>query len=188
MVHTKMENEYYYTIFSGCGKTRWLADERAKKQFLDQLLKLQGRGGFRIYAFCLLDAETHFLLEIPEDGDFERTVAGIAKKLKESVQLYGPDAKREPSVWKKKISPCSHSDILEYCCRIHLLAARYAERIQDYWWSSYVDYRHRNITGLVATEAVLHILDSEPRRALQKFVQYHEKYALLIEDEQKRRT
>ena len=55
-------------------------------------------------------------------------------------------------------------------------------RSRHYWWSSYSEYLRKNVTGLVETEPILQALDAEPRRALQKFIQYHEKYALLIKN------
>lgn len=181
MTHTKMQDHYYYMILKSRRETRWLADERVKKQFLDQLLKVRDRNPFRIYAFCILDEGAHFLLSISRGRNMERTADKILRELQKSYRSYYP-REVEGVVELKRLLPGSYMAVFEYCCRIHLLARECAGKMQDYWWSSYVEYLHRNITGLVETETILRALDSEPRRAVQKFVQYHKKYALIIDN------
>lgn len=187
MTHTKMQDDFYYVVLKGRQRTRWMADERVKKQFLDHLLNMRRKFSFRVYAFCILDKEAHFLLSIPSGRSIEHAAEKISRELMRIYLNQYPQGKEEADVTKERLSQCSYSVILEYCCRIHLLARGYSERMQDYWWSSYVEYLHKNITGLVETEAILRILDAEPHRALQKFIQYHEKYIPLIENESKRK-
>lgn len=187
MEHTKMQDDFYYVVLKSRRKTRWLADERVKKQFLNHLLKVRKKASFRVYAFCILDGEAQFLLSIPAGRSIRKVTSQISRALLKSYLAQYPEGKEEASVISECLSDCSYAVILEYCCRIHLSASGYAEEMQDYWWSSYVEYLHKNITGLVETETVLRALDAEPRRALQKFVQYHKKHIPLIENESKRK-
>lgn len=183
MAHVKMQNDYYCVVLKGCRKTRWLADERVKKQFIDQLLKVREKLSFRVYAFCILDEEVQLLLSIPWGRKIDRTAAKISRELHTSYLSYNPLGEEEAAVTVKRLSPCSYAVLLEHCCRIHLLAKGHAGKMQDYWWSSYVEYLHKNVTGLVETGALLHVLDPEPHRAMQKFVQYHKKYLLTTKNE-----
>lgn len=182
MVHTKTRDDEYYVVVKNRRGTRWLADERVKKQFLDRLLKMRDRISFRVYAFCILDQEAYFLLSIPHGRSIEWMTAKISRELLKSYSAQYPQQKEETAVTSERLANCSYAMLLEYCCRIHLLARGYAEKIQDYWWSSYAEYLHKNVTGLVETEVILRVLDAEPRRALHKFVRYHEKYLTLIEN------
>ena len=177
-----MQESFHYVILKGRKETPWLADECVKKRFLNQLLKEREKISFRVYAFCILDKEAHFLVNIPAYGDIRRTAAKMSQGLQKSYLRQYPQGKEKVSVSRKHLSPCSLATVLEYCCNIHLLARGYAGKIQDYWWSSYSEYLRKNVTGLVETEPILQVLDAEPRRALQKFIQYHEKYALLIKN------
>ncbi len=176
MTGTKMQNTYYYITLTGSQKTRWLADERVKKRFLDELVKVRERGGFQVYAFCILDEEAYFLLSIPRGRKIEPVLTKMSGKLMKSYLSQYPQGKEKVKADVQRIFPGSRTVVLEYCCRIHLMARGYAKKLQDYWWSSYVEYLHRNIIGLTETEVILEALDAEPRRAVQKFVRYHEKY------------
>lgn len=182
MAHRNMQEEFYYVVLKSCRTCRWLADERVKQQFLNRLLVVKKEVSFRVYAFCILDQEAHFLLGIPGGRSIGRVTSKISRELLKSYSAQYPRRKEETQTDSVRLSDCSYAAVLEQCCRIHLLARGYAEKIQDYWWSSYVEYLHKNITGLVETEAILRVLDAEPRRALQKFVKYHEKYIPSIKD------
>lgn len=178
MKYTKLQNDFYYVTLKGCQKTGWLADERVKKKFLNELVKARDGGAFHVYAFCILDKEAHFLLCIPWGKDIEPVLTKMSGKLMKSYLSQYPLGTERAEADVQHLFPGNRTVILEYCCRIHLLARGYAEKIQDYWWSSYVEYLHRNIIGLAETETILEALDAEPRRAIRKFVQYHEKYLL----------
>lgn len=182
MSYTKIEGDFHYLIFRGSKKTWWLADERVKKQFLNRLLRIREKVRFRVYAFCILDQEAHFLLHPLKDSGIGQTSDAMAQELQESYLSLYPCGKEEVETVSKRMVFCGSEDTLKYCCYIHMLARGYAERIQDYWWSSYSEYLHKNVTGLVETETVLRTLDTNPHRALQKFVQYHKKYSLLIKN------
>lgn len=176
MTYTKRQNDFYYITLTGSQKTGWLADERVKKRFLDELVKARDGGAFRVYAFCILDEEAHFLLSIPCGRKIAPVLTKISGKLMKSYLSQYPQGREQAKVAARRLFPGSRTTVLEYCCRIHLMARGYAKKLQDYWWSSYVEYLHRNIIGLTETEVILEALDAEPRRALQKFVRYHEKY------------
>lgn len=171
-----MQNDFYYITLKGAKKTGWLADERVKKRFLDELVKVRDGGAFQVYAFCILDEEAHFLLSIPWGRKIEPVLTKMSGKLMKSYLSQYPQGREKAKADAKRLFPGNRTAILEYCCRIHLMASGYARELQDYWWSSYVEYLHRNRTGLTETEVILEALDAEPRRAIQKFVQYHEKY------------
>jgi len=176
MIYSKMKNDFYYVTLKGCQKTGWLADERVKKRFLNELVKVRDGGTFHVYAFCILDREAHFLLSIPRGETIEPVLTKMSGKLMKSYLSHYPLGKEEAKADARHLFPRNRTAVLEYCCQIHLLARDCAEKIRDYWWSSYVEYLHRNTTGLTETEVLLEALDAEPRRAIQKFVQYHEKY------------
>ena len=135
-----MQESFHYVILKGRKETPWLADECVKKRFLNQLLKEREKISFRVYAFCILDKEAHFLVNIPAYGDIRRTAAKMSQGLQKSYLRQYPQGKEKVSVSRKHLSPCSLATVLEYCCNIHLLARGYAGKIQDYWWSSYVTY------------------------------------------------
>ena len=176
MIYPKMQNDFYYVTLKGCQKTRWLADERVKKRFLNELVKVRDRDAFHVYAFCILDKEAHFLLSISRGRNIGPVLTKMSGKLMKSYLSHYPLGKEKAKADAQHLFPGNRTAILEYCCQIHLLAIGCAEKIRDYWWSSYVEYLHKNTTGLTETQVILDALDAEPRRAIQKFVQYHEKY------------
>ncbi len=175
MSYEEEQVRFYYVVLNGAHETHWLADECVKKQFLNQLLKTREKVSFRVYAFCILDREAHFLLSIPGGKSIRRTTEKIAHELQKCYLKQYPQGREKVTVKNKFLPSCSMETVLKHCCRIHLLARGYAQQIQDYWWSSYTEYLSKSVTGLVDTEEVLDFLDAEPRRALQKFISYHKK-------------
>jgi hypothetical protein len=165
------EEEYYYLIFGGKEKTKWLADECVKKCFLDALLEWKKELEFRVYAYCLLDEEAHLLLGT---GGRKETHL-IEKRGKEELQtLYigrNPKGRERITASCRKMPVRGLGGLLDQCCQIHLLAAPYAGKLQDYWWSSYAEY-----VGL------LKALDQDMHRAQQKFTRYHKKFDFPQED------
>lgn len=63
----KSETGIYHVMLKGIDGRDIFLQEGDRKKFLSQVLQAQGKGGFSLLAYCLMDNHVHFLLEENED-------------------------------------------------------------------------------------------------------------------------
>lgn len=175
MKSLQKQSHFYYIVLKGRDGTSWLADERVKKQFLDSVHKLQTAIPFQIYAYCAANKEVHFLISLSDSIKNTSMVTIMSQNAQKCYQNIFPEGKERMKINYRSLKELDFHDLMEYCGKIHLISVGFADRIQDYWWSSYQDYLNKNYTGLVDTDVIMNHLDKEPRKAAQKFVLYHKK-------------
>ena len=163
----------YYEIVET--NDREFMDEREKKKFLDLFLQAKKCSKLKLYAFCMTDSECHFLF----DSSSEQEVIQVEEQTMKAFSAYynkqyqGCFAhlvrKKEYQRWM------TEDEILTNCLKLHLMPTekRLARNPEDYWWSSYVDYRRQYRKGVVDTELVLKHLDSDRKCAVQKLINLH---------------
>lgn len=153
------------------------ADERAKKKFLDTVLrvKVKSKEYMEIFAFCVMDAEACLLVAALEDRQLDQMIHAIGEKMKAHIlQVYKGQAVRLEGTYVD----CGHltlQQMIEKCRCIHAIPVEqhYVRCMEDYWWSSYKDYIQKYRTGLVCPETLLRVLSTDNEEAIQKFVRYH---------------
>lgn len=157
------------------GEERPFTDERDKKKFLDLVQKVKQKMGMHIFAFCVTDDESHFLVE----GESGRTFALAAAQIIGEFEIYYKNCyQRQCGNIVQEIQfrkMMSSEELVDSCMELHLIpvAQKLVERPEDYWWSSYTDYRRNYRRGIVDADTVLKYLDVDRRRAVRKFVCLH---------------
>ena len=151
------------------------ADEIWKYKLLVAVAEVQKIRPVTVYAFCVLDEEAHFLIQIEEKEQISQVGDWIQERFQECIwetfgcgevclisQTFLLDIRQEEQLLA--ISVC-----------IHLLPQRKncVRRYSDYYWSSYREY-HLNIgVKLVCTAVLLEYLDTDIIRARKKFTARH---------------
>lgn len=150
-------------------------DERDKKKFLDIVQEVKEKMGISILAFCVTDEESHFLVE----GQSERAfVLAAAQMVGDFERYYKKRYQKSCGNMVQEIrfrKMMTEEEIVDNCMELHLFPVKLklVERPEDYWWSSYTDYRRNYKRGIVSTDLVLKYLDADRKRAVRKFVCLH---------------
>lgn len=151
------------------------ADERDKKKFLDLIIEVKKRVHVDIFAFCITDEEGHFLVS----NRSARILALAEQDLLQSFSSYY--GKRYQKTYKGLTREMrfrkymTDEEIMYSCLKLHLIPMKrkLARSLEDYWWSSYMDYWKQYKRGIVNTDLVLRYLDPDCGRAVRKFVNLH---------------
>ncbi len=174
MPTTKSKKPIYYSILKG--NPRVLADERDKKKFLDTVLQLQQGRKFSVYAFCLLDSSVHLLYRLP-GGAWEELLEELWEEFRRYYRsTHGRELSKEEYGFTIRMR--TNEEIRLVCRELHYLPVihGYAARIQDYWWSSYHEYRNRYGWKNIEVRAMLKLFDHTEETARRKFFAFHRRY------------
>ena len=154
---------------------RSFTDESDKKKFLDLVQQVKQKMELNILAFCITDDEGHFLV----DSQSERKIALAA------AQIMGDFSNYYRNRYQKQCGNIvqemrfrrymTEEEIVDSCLKLHLLPMKQklVKKPEDYWWSSYLEYRRNYKRGIVNTEVILRYLDKDRKRAVRKFVCLH---------------
>ena len=170
---TMVRNQVFYEILRADEEP--FTDESDKKIFLDFVLEVKQQMELPIFAFCLMDGESHFLM----GGQSERHIVLAEEQIKRKfTSHYSERHHRQCGVFTRETKYrkyMTEEEILESCLRIHLIPMelKLVKNPEDYWWCSYVDYRRNYRKGIVNTELVLRYLDFDRKKAVRKLITLH---------------
>jgi len=158
-----------------------LADEGDKKNFLDIVKKIRQKMEIDILSYCVTDMESHFLIHTQSE---RKVVLAVTAIIYDFQNYYRKRYQRSCKDMLQEVICRKYLDeeeIMESCMELHFLPLKekLVKRPEDYWWSSYLEYRKNNNRGIVNTEMVLAYLDTDLKRAARKFVYLHNGNPLL---------
>ena len=86
-----------------------------------------------------------------------------------------PHRAQSGSIRTENLPVTNEEELVENCMELHFLPMRekLVRKPEDYWWSSYLEYRRGTGRRIVHTERVLNYLDEDRKRAMRKFVCLH---------------
>lgn len=160
--HTILQEKHSKAIFM---------DEIEKKLFLDMLLDIRNQFSLDIYAYCVLDAKAHMLVDTAAGINLEKALAQLEQCFALHYEV------RYPGMSPILFHQSCYTDIqfpeqlMEMCVQLHAMPQKlgYVRAAGDYWWSSLKEYLLRCQTGILKTECILEALDADRKRAARKF-------------------
>ena len=151
------------------------ADEIWKHKLLIAVSEVQKSCPMTVYAFCVLDEEAHFLIQMEAKEQISQAEAWIEQRFRKYIQeTFG---RGEVCLSSQTFLPDidQEEQLLAISICIHLLPQRKncVRRYSDYYWSSYREYRLGIGVKLVCTATLLDYLDADIRKARKKFAARH---------------
>lgn len=163
---TNLHTWYAYLVLT----PKAFSDERDKNHFLELVRHSREREGLRIFAFVILDDEIHFLI-----GTKEEAVSAAAGKIQLLLEKFMGKEARIPTA--PVCLPVQDKEgFLQTMCKIHRLPLeqQYVNRLEDYWWSSYLAYRGLCAWDFVDTQPVLSCLPKDLPQRERYFLRLHQ--------------
>lgn len=176
MSYCKKTGKIFYHVLEG---SRYLfADERDKKKFLDILFRVEKEEEWRVYAFCVTDSCAYFVIEADGVCSLRR---GVQRAANEFLAGYRKDpshrGSRETVLKSDVLRELGSLEEIAACCReIHRLPLEkgYVNRLDDYWWSSYITYAGEYEWNLVDCRILLLCFSADPDIARRRLVKFHQ--------------
>lgn len=160
-----------------------LADERNKKKLLDMFLGALQSEEWPLYAFCMTDDRVYFVLGCSGLNSLRKCLAGISGRfLSECREMLPHFVGVEPQIISGEMRELnSLQEIVGRCMQIHQIPLKkgYVERLEDYWWSSYITYMGYYDWGELDCRIVSMYFSADPcvaRMRMQRFHQLHLSY------------
>lgn len=180
----QIETGVYHIMLRGNERKNIFSDEEDKQRVTDALLKVRNDGGFKLYAYCIMDNHLHLVIE----EETER-IARIVKRVGTSyAYYYNHKHQRVGHVFQDRFKSegiKNDAQLLEVIRYVHNnpVKAGMVSYAESYLWSSYTAYRGK---AKASQEKALFFNDVE--RILQIFSPNHEKAVKLLSTFTKERT
>ena len=180
----QIETGVYHIMLRGNERKNIFSDEEDKQRMIDTLIKLHNEGGFKLYAYCIMDNHLHFAVEEETEG-----IARIVKRVGTSyAYYYNFKHQRVGHVFQDRFKSEGIKDdaqLLEVIRYIHNnpVKAEMVGSVEKYPWNSYNAYTGKKQMG---REKALFLSDVED--VLQMFSMDHDKAVKLFIAFTKERT
>jgi len=166
----------YHVLFTGINRQTIFKDEADHEKFLLTLNALKDKGGFQLYAYCLMGNHLHLLLKTEKE-----TLGQIFKRFgARYVYWYNLKYDRTGSLFlgRYKSETVESDDALKRTLRfIHQnpLKAGIVSRLEDYVWSSYCEYIGLHNTDYVDKKSILALFNEDHDQAIADLKAFNEK-------------
>jgi REP element-mobilizing transposase RayT len=133
----KSSTGIYHVILKGLDGRNIFLDDADRLMFMDKLKKARQAGGFKLYAYCLMDNHVHLLMKEEEElgQSIKRITVGY-------VQLHNNKYGRSGHLFQNRFNSeaveddCYLMTVLRYIHR-NPLKAGIISKLESYPWSSY---------------------------------------------------
>lgn len=165
----------YHILFSGLNLQTIFKDEADHEMFLMSLNELKPKGGYQVFAYCLMGNHIHLLMKAEKETpgqSFKRIGARYVYWYNQKYDRAGPLFQG-----RYKSEVVESDDYLKTVLRfIHQnpLKAGIVSRLENYVWSSYCEYIGLHNTDYVDKQPVLALFHDEPKQAVADFKAFNE--------------
>lgn len=166
----KQDTVYYISVRS-LNRELLFKDDSDYQNFLEILKERKTKYNFKLYAYCFLPRHYHLLIEPSQDANISK----IMQALNTSYSLY----------FNKKYNRTGHLtsgrfesglfnnkdiNLLNASAHIHLNALRIGlvEKLEDYKWSSHLEYLEINNAGLTDKDYILSLSNLTDKEAMKQ--------------------
>lgn len=167
----KSASGIYHIMMRGINRQVIFKDDEDYSKFLQALGKYKEKSGYEIYAYCLMDNHIHLLLKVGKEP-LEQIMRRICGSY---VYWYNSKYERIGNLFQDRFkSEVVENDsyfltVLRY---IHQnpLKAGFASSIEQYQWSSMLEYMNRS--KVVDAGFALRLFDGDREKAVGSFIQF----------------
>ena len=170
----KSESGIYHIMLRGINRQDLFEDDEDRQKFIDTIAFYKKKGGYKIYAYCIMSNHVHLLIE-----EEKEPFSLIMKRISSSYVYY----------YNWKYCRCGHlfqerfkSEIVEndnYFLTVlryihqNPIKANIIKNPQEYKWSSYNEYLDGS--KIVDDDFVLSIFSENKTAAIQRFISFNDK-------------
>ena len=168
------ENAFYHITARGIRKENIFYSDKDKKVFLDKINETFNKYSFVLYAYCLMDNHYHLFIKTP----FANISQGMHYLNTSYANWFKAKHKLTGSIFQgryKSILVDEDSYALVLSAYIHLnpLRAGMVDNIEDYPFSSFLDYiGKRNPFIVLDMSLILNKSSNNPEEAKKKYKQF----------------
>ena len=183
LARTISETGVYHIVFRGVNKQHIFEERRDYEKMLDIIQMLKTEMNFKIYVYCFMSNHVHILLHEKNPGDISLIMKWLLTKY---ARWYNIKYQRSGALIanRYKSQPVEIDEYFLSVVRyIHQnpLKAGMVERLDDYEWSSYVDYVDK-AKGITDKDFICDMLSPN------EFVEFHkvvEEEIYVVDDKMK---
>jgi len=169
------ENAFYHITARGNRREKIFYSDQDKKIFLEKLQKTLIKYSIICYAYCLMDNHYHLFIKTLQPNlsqGIHYLNASYANWFRNKYKIIGPILQgRFKSIL---VDADNYALVLSTYIHLNPLRARVVKQLEDYPWSSYLDYfnlRKSNISNLNPS-FVLHLLSANLFESIEKYREY----------------
>jgi REP element-mobilizing transposase RayT len=169
------ENAFYHIAARGNRREKIFYSDQDKKVFLEKLQETLIKYSIICYAYCLMDNHYHLFIKTLQPNlsqGIHYLNASYANWFRSKYKIIGPILQgRFKSIL---VDADNYALVLSTYIHLNPLRARLVKQLEDYPWSSYLDYlnlRKSNISNLEPS-FVLHLLSANLFESIEKYREY----------------
>jgi len=169
------ENAFYHITARGNRREKIFHSDQDKKIFLEKLKETLIKYSIICYAYCLMDNHYHLFIKTPQPNlsqGIHYLNTSYTNWFRNKYKIIGPILQGR----FKSILVDADNYALALSAYIHLnpLQAGLVKQLEDYPWSSYLDYLHlrKSKFSNLNPSFVLHLLDTDTLKSIEKYREY----------------
>jgi len=167
------ENAVYHITARGNRRDRIFYSDRDKEVFLKKLEEMLIKYSMICYAYCLMDNHYHLFLKTKKPNlsfGIHYLNSSYANWLRNKHQIIGPIFQGR---FKSILVDADHYALM-LSAYIHLnpLRAGIIRQLEEYPWSSYLDYLNLRKSNISDPSFVLNLIDNNTSKSIKKYREY----------------
>ena len=167
------ENAFYHITARGNRREKIFYSNQDKKVFLEKLQEMLMKYSMICYAYCLMDNHYHLFIKTTQPNlsqGIHCLNSSYTNWFRNKHQIIGPIFQGR----FKSILVDADNYALNLSVYIHLnpLRTRIVRQLEDYPWSSYLDYLHLRKSNISDPSFVLNLIDNDTFKSIKKYREY----------------
>jgi REP element-mobilizing transposase RayT len=167
------ENAFYHITAQGNRREKIFYSPRDKEVFLNKLDEMLIKYTMTCHAYCLMDNHYHLFIKTTKPNlsqGIHYLNSAYANWLRNKHQIIGPLFQgRFKSIL---VDADNYALILSVYIHLNPLRAGIVKQLEDYPWSSYLDYLNLRKSHITDPSFVLNLIDNNTLKAIKKYRNY----------------
>ena len=171
------ENAFYHITARGNRREKIFYSDKDKEVFLKKLKETLIKYSMICYAYCLMDNHYHLFIKTTQPNlsqGIHYLNSSYANWFRNKHQIIGPIFQgRFKSIL---VDADNYALLLSAYIHLNPLRAGIVRQLEDYPWSSYLDYLNLRKTNISDTSFILKSLDNNTYNSIKKYREYVMEY------------
>jgi len=171
------ENAFYHITIRGNRREKIFYSDQDKEIFLKKLEEMLIKYTIICHAYCLMDNHYHLFIKTTHpnlSSGIHYLNSSYANWFRNKHQIIGPLFQgRFKSIL---VDADNYALVLSAYIHLNPLRAGIVRQLEDYPWSSYLDYLHLRKSNISDPSLVLNLIDNNTFKSIKKYREYVIKY------------
>ena len=171
------ENAFYHITARGNRREKIFYSDRDKEIFLKRLKEMLIKYSMICYAYCLMDNHYHLFIKTNKSNlsqGIHYLNSSYANWFRNNHQIIGPLF--QGRFKSTLVDADNYALVLSAYIHLNPLRAGIVKQLEDYPWSSYLDYLHSRKSNISDPSLVLNLIDNNTFNSIKKYREYVIKY------------